>query len=247
MAGQDGGEWNQVKRRGGRLRNIPAPTNEAADSLVDGIRPNPKPELSVDDLWKYHESVTQDSQSTEWWEEVRQLLNSILSEPGRPAITRAVFLGPGPYEPGNGSSTARRTAHLQTAAFCYVVDQSHNGADIKCVVQEPRFTQTDKEFCAKLGLEAVESPDGFSLVNESTLLFGIHMELDIYNQALVIPPAVYVGAGLEEWEKVVTHGSETEGPLAAYSKMDKGYDKYAFPDLDYMFSSTVMYWRRGET
>ncbi|KAK3298718.1 uncharacterized protein B0H64DRAFT_385911 [Chaetomium fimeti] len=249
MAGQDDGEWSQVKRRGGRLRNIPAPTNEAADSLVDGIRPNPKPELSVNDLWKYHESVNQDSQSTEWWEQVRQLLDSILTKPGRPAITRAVFLGPGPYEPSNGSSVARRTAHMQTAAFSYVVDhlKSHNGPDIQCVVQEPRFTQTDKEFCAKLGLEAVESPNGFSLVNESTLLFGIHMELEIYNRAMAIPPAIYVGASLEEWEKVVDHGSETEGPLAAYSKMEKSYDRYAFPDLDYMFSSTVMYCRRGET
>jgi hypothetical protein len=123
MAGQDSGEWNQVKRKGGRLRNIPAPTNEAADSLVDGIRPNPKPELSVNDLWRYHESVTQDSQTTQWWEQVRQLLDSILSKPGRPAITRAVFLGPGPYEPSNGSSIARRTAQMQTAAFTYLVDR----------------------------------------------------------------------------------------------------------------------------
>ena len=115
------------------------------------------------------------------------------------------------------------------------------------MVQEPRFTQTDKDFCAKLGLDAVESPDGFSLVDESTLLFGIHMELDIYNQAMVIPPAIYVGASLEEWEKVVHHDSERESPLAAYSKMEKTYDKYAFPDLDYMFSSTVMYWKRAET
>ncbi|EAQ89469.1 hypothetical protein CHGG_06088 [Chaetomium globosum CBS 148.51] len=269
MAGQDGdaGEWNQVKRRGGRLRNIPAPTNEAADSLVDGIRPNTKPELSVNDLWNYHESVTQDSQTTEWWDQVRQLLDSILNKPGCPTITRAVCLGPGPYEPSNGSSIARRTAHMQTAAFCCLVGclsrgpsdigtespiadhhtESQDGRDIHCVVQEPRFTETDKEFCAKLGVEAVESPAGFSLVDESTLLFGIHMELDIYNQAMVIPPAIYVGASLEEWEKVVDGGSETEGPLAAYGKMDKTYDRYPFPDLDYMFSSTVMYWRRAKT
>lgn len=123
MAGQDSGEWNQVKRKGGRLRNIPAPTNEAADSLVDGIRPNLKPELSVNDLWEYHESVTQDSQTAEWWEQVRQLVDSILSKPNRPTITRAVCLGPGPYEPSNGSSIARRTAHMQTAAFSYLVDR----------------------------------------------------------------------------------------------------------------------------
>lgn len=115
------------------------------------------------------------------------------------------------------------------------------------MVQEPRFTQTDKDFCAKLCLDAVESPAGFSLVDESTLLFGIHMELEIYNQAMVILPAIYVGASLQEWEKVVGHGSETEDPLTAYYKMEKTYDRYPFPDLDYMFSSTVMYSRRAET
>jgi hypothetical protein len=121
MAGQEG-EWNQVKRKGGRLRNIPAPTNAAADSLSDGIRPNPNPELSVDDLWRYHETITKDSQTSEWWEQVRQVLESATSRPDRPVITKAVCLGPGPYEPSNGSSKARRTAHLQTAAFCFMVD-----------------------------------------------------------------------------------------------------------------------------
>jgi hypothetical protein len=122
MAGQDG-EWAQVKRKGGRLRNIAAPTtNDAADSLTDGVRPNPNPELSLEDLSKYHETVTKDWQSTEWWEQVRQVLESASSKPDRPVITKAVCLGPGPYEPSNGSSKARRTAHLQTAAFCYIVD-----------------------------------------------------------------------------------------------------------------------------
>ena len=88
MAGQDGGEWNQVKRKGGRLRSIPALINEAADSLVDGIRPNPKPELSVNDLWRYHESVTQDSQTTQWWEQVRQQGRLLGVKPDKATQTR---------------------------------------------------------------------------------------------------------------------------------------------------------------
>lgn len=115
------------------------------------------------------------------------------------------------------------------------------------MVQEPRFTQPDKDFCTKLGLEAVESPDAFSVVDKSTLVFGIHMELDIYNQALANHPAIHVGASLEEWEKVVDHGADNDGPLTAFSKMESECDKYVFPDLDYMFSSTVVYWRRGES
>jgi hypothetical protein len=115
------------------------------------------------------------------------------------------------------------------------------------VVQEPRFTQTDKEFCARLGLEVVESPDAFALVNKHTLLFGIHLELDLYNQALATLPAIYVGVPLEQWEMVVKHDADSEGTLAAFSKMEAGYAKYGFPDVDYMFSSTVMYWRREQT
>lgn len=81
-------------------------------------------------------------------------------------------------------------------------------------------------------------------MDENTLLFGIHMELEIYNQALAKLPGIYVGASLEEWEKVVDHGSGAEGPLTAFTKMEASCDKYAFPDIEYMFSSTVMYWRR---
>ena len=114
------------------------------------------------------------------------------------------------------------------------------------MVQEPRFTETDKEFCTTLDLEAVESPGAFSLVDENTLLFGIHMELDIYNQAMPKLPGIYVGASLDEWEKVVDHDSNGQGPLSRYSEMEATYDRYTFPDLEYMFSSTVMYWRRGQ-
>ncbi|SPQ19190.1 4b58bd9d-08b4-4186-b050-c129f4a80113 [Thermothielavioides terrestris] len=230
MAGHVEEGWNQVKRKGGRLRSVPAPANNGADSTVDdGIRPNPKPELSVDDLWRYHGSVakSEEWQVSQWWHTVRQLLEEASSQPNRPVITQAVCLGPGPYEPSN---------------------ETRSGREIKCVVQEPRFTQTDKEFCARLGLQVVENPDAFALVDENTLLFGIHMELDIYNQALASLPGIYVGAGLEEWEKVVDHDDgDSKSPLAAFSRMKAAYDQYPFPDLDYMFSSTVMYWRREQT
>jgi hypothetical protein len=124
---------------------------------------------------------------------------------------------------------------------------SWSGRDIRCVVQEPRFTQTDREFCTRLGLEVVDSPDAFAMVDENTLLYGIHMELDIYNQALASLPGLFVGASLKEWEKVVNHDSKAKSPLAAFSTMDATYASYTFPDFDYMFSSTIMYCRRSQT
>lgn len=122
MAGEEG-EWTQVKRKGGRLRNVPAPaTNAAADSAAYGILPNPNPELSVDDLWRYHKTATNDWQVLEWWERMKGMMELLRNQPDRPPITTAVCLGPGPYEPSNGSAKAKRTAHMQTAAFCFLVD-----------------------------------------------------------------------------------------------------------------------------
>lgn len=110
------------------------------------------------------------------------------------------------------------------------------------------MTQTDKEFCARLGLEVVESPDAFALVDDGTLLFGIHMELDVYNHALSTGlPAIYIGTGLQTWELVVDNGANSDGPLAPFSQMEATYDIHEFPDLDYMFACTVMYCRRGNT
>ncbi|KAK3311047.1 uncharacterized protein B0T15DRAFT_571490 [Chaetomium strumarium] len=256
MAKQEG-EWNQVRRKGGRLRHIPSPADGLADSVLpDGIRPNPTPELSIDDLWRYHQTVSQDGEMAEWWQHVRGVLDDASNSTNPPVvITTAVCLGPGPYEPSNGSSKARRTAHMQTAAFCAIIDylRSRSGhQDIRCVVQEPRFTEVDKAFCARLGLEVLESPDAFALVDEKTLLFGIHLELEIYNRALAATlPGIYVGVPLEQWEMVVKHDAGSEGTgcttLAAFAKMEAGYAKYAFPDVDYMFSSTVMYWRGEHT
>lgn len=116
------------------------------------------------------------------------------------------------------------------------------------MVQEPRFTSTDKEFCKRLGFDAVDSPAAFDLVGENTLLFAIHMELDVYIQALTKLPGIYVGVGLEKLEKVATDGPDA-GPdklrkLEGVREMEREYAKYAFPELDYMFFNTVMYWKR---
>lgn len=266
MASQEG-EWNQVKRKGRRLRNIPAPVVAGVDSAADGIVPNPNPEFSVDDIWRYHKTTTNDWQVLEWWERMKAVMELVRNQPDRPPITTAVCLGPGPYDPSNGSAKARRTAHMQTAAFCFIVDhlswaapvsstlaprlelltccaELWSGQDIRCVVQEPRFTERDKDFCARLGLEVVDDPDAFAFVDESTLLFGIHIELDIYNQALTVLPGIYVGASLQEWERVVDHSPQSKGPLTAFTVMDATYASYTFPDLDYMFFSTIMYCRR---
>ncbi|KAL1840115.1 hypothetical protein VTJ49DRAFT_771 [Mycothermus thermophilus] len=238
--GSDGNDWVQVTRKGKR---------RAAPIIPDVLRPNPNPELSVNDILKYHNSLLRNTQTIDWWKRLGPALDDASRKPGSlPLITKAVCLGTGPYDPENGSITARRTAHMQTATFRHIVHhlESLSGQRIKCYIQEPRFTQVDKKFCSELELEAVDSPEGFSLVDGETLLFGIHMELEIYNQALAGQlPAVYVGSSLQEWENILGSESESDTQLTAFCEMDAKYHKYELPDFEYMFSSTVMYWRKG--
>ena len=113
------------------------------------------------------------------------------------------------------------------------------------VVQEPGFTQLDREFCAGLGLDAVDSPDAFSLIDTNTMVFAIHMELQTYQQALATLPAVFIGASRDELEKLADFNPDLPA-INPIREMDASYDRYLFPDLDYMFHGTAMYWRRSD-
>lgn len=98
----------------------------------------------------------------------------------------------------------------------------------------------DKLFCSELGLEVVETPTAFSMVDAETLVFGIHMELQTYAQALATLPAIFIGAGLSEWESLMDSNPEGLKPIREMNAM---CNSYLFPDLNYMFYGTTMYWR----
>ncbi|CAP67719.1 uncharacterized protein PODANS_1_16090 [Podospora anserina S mat+] len=244
-----GAEWNQVKRKGRKLRHVSKPVaDEKAPS--DNLQPNPNPEYSIGDLSKYHDGVTRKFEQSACWRKLEKLLDSALSSRQQlPRIARAVCLGTGPYDPADGSSQARWTAHMQTAAFCAIINtiRSKTNQEIKCFIQEPRFTQIDKEFCSKLDLEAVDSPGGFDLVDENTLLYAIHVELEICNLAMRKSlPTVFIGTGLDEWLRVVDGTKERPGHLHRFFKLEDNYHKLPFPDLDYIFSSTSIYLREDQ-
>lgn len=128
MTAQDG-EWNQVSRKRGRLRNVPAPKlkekskaeAEAATTELLGVRPNPSPDFTVDDILSYHEAVRQEWENSDCWRTLSKTISNALSGQNRPVMAKAICLGPGPYDPSNGSAAARRTAHMQTAAFRSIV------------------------------------------------------------------------------------------------------------------------------
>jgi len=122
--------------------------------------------------------------------------------------------------------------------------ESCHGRSIHRVIQEPGFTQIDKQFCAELGFEVVDTPGAFSIVGPDALVFGIHMELPTYSQTLSTLPGIFIGAGLDEWEKLMNTSSDLPG-LERIREMDGSYDKYQFPDLHYMFYGTTVYWKKA--
>jgi len=120
--GKEDGEWSQVTRKRGRKQPTTEQPKASNDqSLLTGIRPNPNPELTVEEIRKYHDLVTQEWQESACWKALQQLLQTCRETPGRPTVDTAICLGPGPFDPANGSSLTRRTAHMQTAAFGSIV------------------------------------------------------------------------------------------------------------------------------
>lgn len=73
---------------------------------------------------------------------------------------------------------------------------------IECFYQEPRFTPNDKGFLEGLGGKVVDSPGSYDLVDEGTLIFGVHLYCDIWAAALQHKlPAIYVGTGWDVWNE----------------------------------------------
>ncbi|KAK0632938.1 hypothetical protein B0T14DRAFT_560576 [Immersiella caudata] len=247
--GQEEGEWSQVTRKRGRT--VPEQQQQHQQqqlkdqALLSGIHPNPKPELTAAEIRKFHDQVDQEWRISGCWQKLQEALLEGCATPDGPLITAAICLGPGPFDPANGSLLVKRTAHMQTAAFWSIVAnlESQSGRRIKRIVQEPGFTQVDKEFCGELGFDVVDTPGAFTMVDSTTLVFGIHMELQTYAEALATLPGIFIGSGLDEWEKLMNVTPDLPG-LGPMREMDAMYEKFAFPDLNYMFYGTTVYWRR---
>jgi hypothetical protein len=115
--GQEGDGWNQVSRKRGRK---PAQRSTRGDELP-GLGPNPNPGLSLAAIQKYHERASQDWLESDSWEALQVTLRDAFPACHRPSITKAICLGPGPFDPANDSASIRRTAHMQTEAFRSIV------------------------------------------------------------------------------------------------------------------------------
>lgn len=183
--------------------------------------------LSVSDIQRDHNRHMAQWQESTCRRRLIDLLSARLTTTSwgsRPNVSRAVCLGIGSFDPEDGAWEVKRRAHIQLAAFLTIVTTlrdyqgRHDGQDesqsqnehqqkpqpIRCFFQEPMFTPSDKDFIRALGheFEVVESPRGFELVDNNTLVFGVHLYRDIYSRAIAgCAPAIFVGTGLNVWEE----------------------------------------------
>lgn len=88
--------------------------------------------------------------------------------------------------------------------FCLFALEKYSKQSIQCIFQEPIFTQSDKTFLHTLGHTIVDSPAAYSLIDDGTLLFAVHLYRPIYAAALHASlPAIYIGTGWDVWDTYV--------------------------------------------
>ncbi len=111
-----GSEWTQVVRKSKRgSQQSRDPKQEQEDATTE-VTPNPNPSFTIEDIRSCHETIRAEWQASECHRLLREdLLSKTLQS--HPTITKAICLGPGSFDPANGSWASRRTAHMQVEAF----------------------------------------------------------------------------------------------------------------------------------
>lgn len=197
---QDDDGWTRVSAKSSRWRNKPAkpkhfPVVPRPDSDTD-LAP-------VSELLADYRRLRPPFETGTACRRMRALVAE--HAPGLGAITMAVNLGNGSFDPRDGAWDAKRSSFVQLIAFMIMVEDletMNDGGKIRTVFQDPAFTARDREFLVGLGHEVVESPKAMELVDEHTLLFGIHLYREVYAEALKKSlPAILVGTGYSVWEE----------------------------------------------
>ncbi|CAJ2503353.1 Uu.00g107470.m01.CDS01 [Anthostomella pinea] len=242
-------EWTRVRRKGRRGLGAGRPQTQTQTEQSPATTATPMPSapcLSVSEIERDRQRL-----AGQWKSSIccRQLQELVASHGAESSISQAICFGLGSFNPADGAWEARRRAHLQLAAFLSIVEQMRTGhqQSIRCFFQEPLFNSADREFLESLGHQVVESPEGFGLVDSSTMVFGIHLYRVVYSQALAKhTPAIFVGTPYDVWEDF--HGS-SDLNWSRMKELDQLCDKARFPEYhdDTIFSSTSIHWRKGDT
>ena len=111
-----GSEWTQVVRKSKRSSQRSRSPKQDQEDVTTEVRPNPSPSFTIEDIRSCHQTIRAEWQASECHRLLREeILNKTLQS--YPTIKKAICLGPGSFDPANGSWASRRTAHMQVEAF----------------------------------------------------------------------------------------------------------------------------------
>ncbi|KEY65249.1 hypothetical protein S7711_01769 [Stachybotrys chartarum IBT 7711] len=197
--------WTYVKPKSRRRRTKPTkPSTHELPPQHSQPRSGPLRPLSAIDA-EYRKTRSQ-WEGTSCCARLRELVATSAAGVGH--VSNAICLGIGTFDPSDGAWEAKRRTFIQLIAFLIIVEELEKFASnksIKCYFQEPAFTETDTLFIQSLDHQVVESPTGFDMVKDHSLLFGVHLYRPIYAAALRRSlPSIFVGTSWDVWDQWVS-------------------------------------------
>lgn len=156
-------------------------------------------------------------------------------------VENVVILGLGSLQ--TSRREGRRASATQLAALQTILDVLSPEKALSVTIQDPQYTEIDKEFLRSLGYEVVDDPEAFKSITTGSLVYAIHCYGPVYKSISEGPrPKVLVGTEIENFGRMGTD-EELKGVL---EEMVKDCELLDFPQVRHDFSDTKIYWRKEE-
>lgn len=129
-AKDDSSQWTRIGRKGKKLSRTrqqeqhhqpPTTHQPPAAGPAENFHPNPSPQLSANDICAAHVKITTKWQASEAHKKLVGIIQA--NAASHAAVTRAVCLGLGAFDPDDGSYVAQQRSHIQLAAFLSIVKE----------------------------------------------------------------------------------------------------------------------------
>ncbi|KAL8962943.1 MAG: hypothetical protein Q9193_000736 [Seirophora villosa] len=161
------------------------------------------------------------------------------------------------------SRSGRRCSQLQTAAMLTVIECINDGRDgtdlVRCFSQDPEYSDLDKQVLRIHGIEAVDDPQGFSLIGNNSICCewsGYKFITRIVSEGPW--PAATISRGIDYCLNQTFWGGGgadvlTDAELELIANMARGYERKPFPPLQMPegerynpFLLYYIYWRKTQ-
>ncbi|KAE8454680.1 hypothetical protein EG329_000303 [Mollisiaceae sp. DMI_Dod_QoI] len=160
---------------------------------------------------------------------------------GMEKVESAVVLGLGSLQ--SSRREGRRASATQLAALQTIIEILRGDGDLPVVLQDPQYTDLDKEFLVSLGYKVVDDPEAFTYIGTGSLVYAIHCYGPVYKQVSDGPrPAVLIGTNVENFGRF---DASIEGIKESLEGMVKDCQILDFPQIRHDFSDTKIYWRKA--